>query len=588
MKFSKRASRVLIGYLVMAAGHLPLYAGDSARELYKQGQAAESRGNYDEAFSAYQKALANRPHDLHYKTSVERIRALVSMGHVHRGEQLLQQGNITGAVAEFLRAAVIDPSNAAAQQAIANLQTQQAPLVEGTDIPPLTDEQKKRARMAGPIELQPVSNDSITLHMVEDVKVVYQAIGKAAGLNVLFDADYNSKRIPIDLTSVTLSEALRIVGVISGTFWKPVTPNTIFVAQNTRTKHTDLDPLSIQTFYLSNASQQNDANEVVVALRNLLDPSIKVYLVPSQNAIVMRATPDQLLLAGQVIDDLDKAKPEILIDIEILQVDRDKLRKIGLSLPGSVGLQPQTTSTATDAKLNLNDLAHLTAKNFAVTVGAATVDMLLSDSDTQVLQNPRVRATDGQKATLKIGSRIPIATGSFSAGAAAATASPLVQTQFTYIDIGVNVDLQPTVQANDAVSIKLKAEVSSQSGTVTISGVSEPIISQQSIEQSISLKAGETSILGGLLEEDDNHTVAGTPGLGELPVLKYFFSSRQHETKHEEIVFLITPRLVRLRQINTQNTRQIDTGTGASIELREMQPSATGAASKVTAKPSEH
>jgi general secretion pathway protein D len=572
----------------MAAGQLPLYAGDSARELYKQGQAAESRGNYDEAFSAYQKASANRPHDLSYKTSVERIRALVSMRHVHRGDQLLQQGNITGAVAEFLRAAVINPSNAAAQQAIANLQIQQAPLVEGTDIPSLTDDQKKRARMAGPIELQPVSNDSITLHMVEDVKVVYQAIGKAAGLNVLFDADYNPKRIPIDLTSVTLSEALRIVGVISGTFWKPVTPNTIFVAQNTHTKHTDLDPLSIQTFYLSNASQQNDANEVVVALRNLLDPSIKVYLVPSQNAIVMRATPDQLLLAGQVIDDLDKAKPEILIDIEILQVDRDKLRKIGLSLPGSVSLQPQTTSMATDAKLNLNDLAHLTAKNFAVTVGAATVDMLLSDSDTQVLQNPRVRATDGQKATLKIGSRIPIATGSFSAGAAAATASPLVQTQFTYIDIGVNIDLQPTVQANDAVSIKLKAEVSSQSGTVTISGVSEPIISQQSIEQFISLKAGETSVLGGLLEEDDNHTVAGTPGLGELPVLKYFFSSRQHEMKHQEIVFLITPRLVRLRQINTQNTRQIDTGTGASIELREMQPSATGAASKVTTKSSEH
>jgi general secretion pathway protein D len=293
-------------------------------------------------------------------------------------------------------------------------------------------------------------------------------------------------------------------------------------------------------------------------------------------------------MAEQLIDDLDKAKPEILIDIEILQINKDKLRKIGLSLPTSVSLQPQTTSTATDAKLSLNDLAHLTAKNFAVTVGAATVDLLLSDSDTRVLQNPRVRASDGQKATLKIGSRIPIATGSFSSGAASTTASPLVQTQFTYIDIGVNIDLQPTVQANEVVSIKLKAKVSSQNGTMTISGVSEPIISQQSVDQVISLRAGETSILGGLLEEDDNSTVAGTPGLGELPVLKYFFSSRQHETKHEEIVFLITLRLVRLREINPQNVRQIDTGTGASMELRQTQPSSTGAVSKGDGKTTEH
>ena len=153
-----------------------------------------------------------------------------------------------------------------------------------------------------------------------------------------------SKRIPVDLTSVSLSDALRIVGTLSGTFCKPVTPNTIFVAQNNRTKRTDLDDLAVQTFYLTNAAQQNDANEILVALRNLLDPSVKIYLVASQNAIIMRATPDQLILAEKLINDLDRARPEVVVDVAVLEVNRQKERNLGITLPTSFGLTPQGNS----------------------------------------------------------------------------------------------------------------------------------------------------------------------------------------------------------------------------------------------------
>jgi general secretion pathway protein D len=418
--------------------------------------------------------------------------------------------------------------------------------------------------------------------MVEDVKVIYEAIGKAAGLNVLFDPDYSSKRIPVDLTNVTLSDALRIVGTISGTFYKTITPNTIFVATNSRTKRTDLDEQAVQTFYLTNASQQNDANEVVIAIRNLLDPSVKIYLVPSQNAIVMRATPDQLLLAQKLLNDLDRARPEVVVDVAVLEVNKNVEHNLGITLPQSITLTPQanpttttsgststtTNGTTTTSNFTLNTLAHLNANNFAVTISGGTLNALLSDADTRVLQNPSLRATDGQRATMKIGEKIPVATGSYNAGVSTGVASIGVQTQFTYLDIGVNIDMTPTVHYDREVTLKMKIEVLSQITTVNISGVNEPVIGQRTSEQVITLKDGEPSLLAGIITKNDALNINGTPGLGEMPFLKYFFTSRDKINDKTEIVFIIIPHIVRESILTRANVRAIDTGTGQSIELR--------------------
>ncbi len=218
-----------------------------------------------------------------------------------KGRKLLQAGDTQGALAEFLHAAEIDPSNEAAQQEIARVRQKQgesAPAPEiGLPEPPA--EQQELESIGAPPQLKPVSNEPLSLHMTEDAKVVYQAVGKAAGVNVLFDPDYHSSRIQVDLNNVSLLDALRIVSVMSNTFWRPVTGNTIFVAQNTRTKRQELDEQAVQTFYLTNAWQQNDLNDVSTALRNVM-PNAKAYPVQSQNAIVMRGTPDELLLAQQL------------------------------------------------------------------------------------------------------------------------------------------------------------------------------------------------------------------------------------------------------------------------------------------------
>jgi general secretion pathway protein D len=562
--------RILISIVITAAGSSQPLAAESARSLYRQGQAAEARQDYDAAFDSYRDAMLQQPGDLRYKTSCERIRLLASAQHVSRGIELRKSGKMAEAMTEFLRAKAIDPSNVAAAQAITALEEHMSPIEQASDLPQLLGDGKKLVSLAGPVDLKPISEEPITLHMVEDSRIVYGTIGKAAGINVLFDPEYTSRRIAIDLNNTTWPDALRIVATVSGTFWKPITKNAIFVAADTRAKRQQLEREAVQVFYLGNATQQTDLNDVQTALRNVLIDA-KLYGLPSQNAIVVRGTPDQLLLTEQLIDDFDKARPEVVIDVAVLQVDRDKIRNIGLQFPQTVSASLVTTSTASGATLTLNDLANLTAKNFSLTVGTAAVEMLMTDSDTQILQNPRLRATDGQKATLKIGERIPIATGSFSSPtASAAAASPLVNTQFQYIDVGVNIEMQPTIHFDGDVSLKLKVEISSETGSTTISGVTEPIIGQQSVEEAIRLKEGESNILGGLLQEQDNRTKSGTPGLGEIPLLRYLFSTNQHEVQHGEIVFLLTPHLVRRIQIDQTNLRRIDTGTSNSIELREI------------------
>jgi general secretion pathway protein D len=568
-----------------------LVHAESAGSFYKQGQAAEAREDYDAAFDNYQKATEKAPKDLRYRTALYRVRLSASGLHLTKGRKLLQTGDQQGALAEFLHAAEIDPGNEAAQQEITRLQIRAgtAPAQAPETSPELASAQADMDSMGSPILLRPVTTEPLTLHMAEDAKVIYQAVGRAAGVNVLFDPDYVSKRIQVDLTNVSLLDALRIVGTMSNTFWRPVTSNTIFVAQNTRAKRTELDEQAVQTFYLTNAWQQNDLNDVQTALRNVLT-NIKVYGVASQNALVVRGTPDELMLAQKLINDLDKARPEVVVDIAVMEVSKNWERTLGIQWPtsASVALQTNSTSTGTGTGTGtgttssttaptLYNLAHLNSNNFAVTIGSATANLLLTDSNTKILQNPRLRATDSQKATMKIGERIPIATGSYQTGAATALVSSLVNTQFQYLDVGVNIEITPTVHFDHDVTLKMKIEVTAQSGSSTISGVTEPIIAQKSTEEVVRLREGEANILSGILNQQEQVSWSGLPGLSSIPILKYLFGSKDHTKTDDEVVFLMVPHIVRTQDLSPVNLRTIDTGVGQSIELRHIAVEGRGA-----------
>ena len=350
---SRRGAAFRITLLALAALFAlsaPGLSAQSANKLFKQGEAAEAHEDYDGALDLYQKALAKSPSDLTYKTAVYRVRVSASAMHMGKGRKLAEGGDEQGALTEFLHAHEVDPSNEAAEEAIDKLRKDALTKGPGGDssAPATPTEDRAMDSVGGPVILKPLTNEPLTLHYSQDAKIVYQAIGKAAGINVLFDPDYTPKQITVDLTSESLLDALRIVGTLSNTFWRPVTGNTIFVAQNTRQKRTDLEETAVQTFYLTNAWQQNDLTDVQTAIRNVLGSSIKVYGVPSQNAIVIRGTPDELLLSQMLINDLDKARAEVVVDISVLEVSKNWERTLGIAWPSSVGvaLQPPCTSSS--------------------------------------------------------------------------------------------------------------------------------------------------------------------------------------------------------------------------------------------------
>lgn len=553
-RFGNRIALVLL----FTALHAGIARAQSAKVLYKRGESAEAREDLEAAYQSYGMALHKAPGEIRYKLAMERVRSAAAALHVHQGEALEQQGHPREALVEYLRALEIDPGDVVAQQDIDKAKTEmdkkEHPSLE-PDVPNADDLDKP----GPPVHLDTISAEPITLHMTEESNTLYQTIGRVAGLNVLIDPDFAAKKVTIDLKGATLTEALRVLGDLSGSFWKASTHNTIYVAPDNRAKRTQLEQLAVRTFYLTNVGQQADLNDVITTLRNVLTPNVKMFAVQSQNAIVVRGTPDEIMLAKSLIASLDLPKPEVLVDVYVMEVSRDKIRNIGISLPTSLTVTSSSTAT-------LNQIG--STSSYSYSIGQAAAELLLTDSDTRVLQNPSLRALDGQRATLKIGEKIPTATGSYTT--ATSTTTSAVQTQFTYIDVGVSVDMTPTIHQNRDVTLKLAVEVSSQTSTDTIDGVAEPVISQQKVEQVIRLKDGEVNILAGLVQKNLAHNVSGTPGLGELPLIKYMFSTQETEVANTEIVFMLVPHVVRAVTIDAGAAREIDTGSGDSIQIQRV------------------
>jgi general secretion pathway protein D len=592
MRRLKPAAAVLLVLIAI----LPAIA-DKAKTAYDKGQDAEARENFEAAYNFYKQAYDLKPKDLRYKSSFERLRFKAAATIVHQGQELRDQGKLQEALADFQKAAQIDPSLVIAQQELQrtlqmiNDASHSAPQAAG----PPNNLEKQIRDAGGPVELAPISSVPITVKLTEDSKVIYQTIGQLAGINVLFDPDYTSRRIKVELNGVTLEDALQITALESKTFWRPVTSNTIFVAQDNPAKRKELEQSVLKTFYLSNISQPTELQDVVNAIRAVLDVQ-RVQQLLSQNALVVRGTPDQIALAEKLVDDLDRARPEVVVDIAVLQISKDKSRTLGLLPPASatVTLQSNINTTTTTATTNsgtggtvtsgtgggleLNTLGNLNATDFQVAIGSANLSAVMGDSDTKMLQNPQVRALDNQKATLKIGERVPVATGSFQPGIGGVGINPLVNTQFQYLDVGVNIDVTPHVHADREVTLKITMEISSVVGQSSIGGISQPIIGQKKIEHEIRLKDGEPSLIGGIFDDSQTKSLAGIPGLAQIPILRYLFGQVTQDKEQDETVFAITPHIIRGNTISELNQRQIEIGTANTIALRHVSHVAAPAA----------
>lgn len=605
----KSLFRPAIIVLLVAAVTLPA-AADKAKSLYLKGKDAEARQNYEQAYDLYKEAYGIKPQDSAYRASYERLRFLAGASHVHRGQLMREAGRLDESLVEFQKAVEIDPSSSIARQEV--LRTQQMIEAAKTAGPTAYSQRpgvsKRAQEAAGPVELTAIPNVPISLKITGDTKVIYETIGRLAGVNVLFDPDYTSRQIKVDLNSVSLEEALEIVAMESKTFWRPVTQNTIFIAADNPAKRKEVEQSVVKTFYLANLSQPTELQDVTNTLRQILEIA-RIQPLPSESAIVVRGTPDQIALAEKLVDDLDKAKPEVIVDVAILQISRDKSRTLGINPPTSVSVQLQpnintsgtsttttngttttTPSSSTTNGITLNALGNLNATDFQVTISQATATALFSDSNSKLIQNPQIRSVDGQKASLKIGERIPIATGSFQPGIGGVGINPLVNTQFQYTDVGVNIDITPKVHSNGEVSLKIAMDISAVDSYSNIGGISQPVIGQRKIEHEVRLREGEANLLGGMLEDSDTRTLSGIPGLSQIPILKYLFGQSTTDRMQTETVFVLIPHIVRGQFITDLNQRGIDVGTANSIELRHMPraiPETTTPGPSASAAPSQ-
>lgn len=585
----------------------------------KDGKKAELLQHWDEAMDLYEKALATDPSDTGYVMEVRRARFQTAQRHVDTGKKLREQGQLEAAAQEFQKAIVYDPSSAIALQEWKRT-TEMIEKEKGGKRPEgaergLTPADRARKEMDDraasilpPPELRPISQLPATLKMNnQPPKVLYETIGKLAGINVVFDPQFQAppKNFNLDLNNATLDQALDYLAVLTKTFWKPISPNTIFVTEDNVTKRRDYEDNVVRVFYIQNATSVQEFQEIATAVRSLTEIR-RVFTYNAQRAILMRGTPDQIALAEKLVHDLDKAKAEVVVDVIVMEANSSKTRSLaaqltssgtpGLNLP--IGFTPRnpilvngsnsnnnsssnnssslsgtsgtgtTTGTSTTSNLiSLAQLGRVSTNDFSTTLPGALLNLVMSDRSTRVLQSPQVRASDGQKVTLRIGDKIPYATGSLQAGLGSVGGLPYANTQFNFAEVGVNVDLTPTVHGRDEVTLKVMIEVSNVRDHVSIGGIDQPVIGQRRSETEIRLREGEVNVLGGLSQDQDTRTVNGVPGLVNIPILGRVLGGENVGRDRGDLLIALIPHIVRTPNLSEVDLKGVMSGSDQVVRV---------------------
>ena len=545
--------------------------------VFRQGRKAEARKDWDTALVEYEKALQAEPENAQYLIHEKLVRTQAAFFHLRQGRRLLAGGRADEAAGEFQRAVSIDPTNEAAAQELARLVARQAAAKRAREdtLQQALKGREEAAKTSG-VQLKPWPTEPLAHFRISaDSRKVYETLAKLADLNVAFTTDFQPRPVSVDLTNVKIEDALRVISYQTKTFWRTVTSNTILVVPDTPTNRRDYEEEVLKTIYLSSPLAAADRTAITTALKQVLGLQ-RIVDNPDANAIIIRDTPTKVAAAEKMIRDLDQNKAEILIDVAVVEADRSRIRDLGLTLAtvsasGSVtaGLQSVLAffPSATATSVNLGEVTY---RDYALVLPSAAANAVLNDSRSHILQNPQVRVTDGQTAKLRIGSRIPYATGSFLPSMGGITGGTgtggglgfLASTQFQYQDVGVNLDLTPRLLANGEVNLHASIEISSLGPDRSVGGFSQPTFNQRKIEHDIRLKEGEVNLLGGLIETKETRSVSGLPGLGQIPILRYLFSSEHRERTETEVLVMLTPRVIRLPERLPESGREVSVGVG--------------------------
>lgn len=576
---------------------LPLFSCASYN-AYEKAKTAEKLKNWDDAVIEYQKALEVDPDNLRYRVYLQRAKREASRVHFEKGKTLrtaamqsvgtdqLRLAQL--AAAELELTVKLDPSNQFAaverDKAVGTIQD----LTVRNDQTLSIDDIKKRAKnnvsKAQPPQLNPASDQPISLSFPREtpIKEIYKALGNAFGINILFDqAIKESERLSIELKDVTAQVALERVMQAVNHFYKVLDSHSIIVVPDNPQARRDYEDLVIRTFYLSNG----DAEQVTNVVRTMIEAR-NVFPLKALNAITIRDTADKVRIAEKIIEANDKAKAEVVVDVELVQLDLNRGRDMGFALSasasnGSISPQGSVTDTAgkttggTISSITLNQLKTLGhSGNYSITLPTASYALLKSISNVSLLANPELRISEGEKATLHIGNRIPVPVTTFTTGVQQNNFGSLPATSYQYQDIGIKVAIEPRVHHNREVTLKLTVEVSSQGpdAPAPAGQIAQPTFITRTIESTIRLKDGETNFLAGLIREDLTNSDQKTPFLGDLPFIGRLFTQNHQSSIKTDLILTMTPHIIRIPDITEDDLAPMWVGTTNNLTFRGMSP----------------
>ena len=543
---------LLVAVLSLAIG----VAGCATTGGLRAGQLAESVQDYDLAVVEYTKALRQRPDDRELRQALGRAKLRGAQAHFTRGRRLAFAAKLDEALVEFQLAGELNPASEeiadAGREARTQLRARVAVSREGkTRLETLIE----RSRTLTPPGLElPVDVTLPESLMFRDARArdVFTAIAKFANLSMVFDPDLRDQPVTVDLRNAGIGPALDAVAASTRTFYRVTAPRTVTVIPDTAAKRREYEEEIVRTFYLSNA----DLKETIDLLRIVIDAR-RIAPVASTNAITIKDTPERVAAAARVISAIDKARPEVVIDVELLEVDRTRLKEYGLQLatPGSPGIDGQA-GIQSDG-LTLRDLRSITqADVFLTNLPSLFYRLLKTDSNTRTLANPQLRTTEGVAAQARFGERVPVPVTTFSPIATGGVPQQPI-TSYNYENIGVNIDITPRTHHDDEISLAVRLAVTSISGT-GFGGL--PTFGNREINTTIRLRDGETNILAGLIRDDERNVLQGIPGLSDLPLIGRLFAHTRRETQETDIVLTLTPRLVRVLDLSEADLRPFRMG----------------------------
>jgi general secretion pathway protein D len=531
---------------------------------------AEQRQNYDLAVVEYAKALRLKPDDGNARAALERSKLRASQDHFSRARRLAATGKLDQALVEYQVAAELNPSNGDLDQELQatrnKLRAKVAVAREGkTELQTLVE----RARDLPPPGMDLPTGVKMPASLVfrdASSRDVFTAISRLANVSLIFDSAFRDTPVTVDLRNTTLEDALGTVAGATRSFFRVTAPKTIVVIPDTPAKRREYEEEVVKTFYLSNA----DLKETMDLLRMVLDAR-RISPTTALNALTIKDSPERIAAAGRVITAIDKTRPEVIIDVELIEVDRTKLNEYGIQIatPGAAptGLNGSVAISGADNGISLSALKNLSQSDILLSgLPSLYYRLLKSDSNTRTLANPQLRTTDGVAAMAKFGEQVPVPVTTFAPIATGGVSQQPI-TSFNYQNIGVNIDITPRTHHDDDVSLNLKIAVTNISGT-GFGGL--PTFGNREINTIITLRDGETNMLAGLIRDEEREALDGIPGLSDLPLVGHLFGHTTKTKNQTDIILTLTPHIIRVLDLNEADLRPFRVGRDSLAPIAEL------------------